>query len=185
MTLITSVSQNLVSVPLAFVSHIPPAKSHYLAQSSFANPAKTCARRIRIRVARLPLVHIIHAEAGTASPRDSNSDGDGGNSERDGGDDGAYEIPQSEFDWNADWNKYQQDLAEGLAPAAPPGRAPPTPAEKAARTAAARVSTIKGSLPSRQALFADWRFWVAVLLALSLFTAALGGSQSPQTIPTA
>lgn len=129
---------------------------------------------------------IVRAEAGTASPRDGQPDNDAGeNSGRDDSDSGKYDIPQSNIDWNADWSKYRRDLAEGAAPSAPPGRAPPTPAEKAARKAAAQVSSIKNTLPTRQALFADWRFWIAILLALSLFTAAVGSSQSQQPVPLA
>jgi hypothetical protein len=106
------------------------------------------------------------AEAGTASPNDGNEGA-------------GEEAAPSSIDWDSDWNKFK---SAGMVSDAPPGRAPQTVQEKAARKAVAQVKNVANSLPSRQALFADWRFWTAVLLSLSLFTALVGNSQANQPL---
>jgi hypothetical protein len=108
----------------------------------------------------------LRAEAGAASPNDGN-DGQG--------DDAA----PSSVDWDSDWSKFK---TAGMQSDAPVGRAPPTAQEKAVRKAAAQVRNVASTLPTRQALFADWRFWVAILVSLSVFTAVVGGSQSQQPL---
>lgn len=83
----------------------------------------------------------------------------------------------SSVDWDNDWNSFR---ASGMVSDAGPGRAPPSAQEKAVRNVAAQVERAQGALPTRQELFADWRFWVGIIVALSLFTAAVGGSQVQQ-----
>lgn len=96
-------------------------------------------------------------------------------------DDGHRDIPQSSVDWNAEWSKFAN---EGMTSSAPKGREPPSATERAARRAAtavkSRVGSVTSKLPSRRALFGDWRFWIAVIFALSVLTAAVGNSHSNQ-----
>ena len=83
-------------------------------------------------------------------------------------DDDAHDIPQSSIDWNAKWAEF---TASGMQSDAPKGRQPLTAAEKQRRNAMAKLRNASDNLPTRRQLFADWKFWVAIILALSLFSA--------------
>lgn len=135
--------------PLALSHRAVPPPGGFLS----ARPRHVLARCARPRV---------RCAAGAASPND-------------GGDGGGEDAAPSSIDWDSDWSNFR---SAGMASDAPPGRAPPTAQERAARKAAEQVRNVTSSLPTRQALFADWRFWAAVLLSLSVFTALVGNSQA-------
>lgn len=100
-------------------------------------------------------------------PEDSDEEGDKSKEERE-----PHDIPQSFVDWNSEWTSFVQ---AGYPSNAPKGREPPSKEALAARRALASVKNtvdrVAGSVPSRQALFRDWRFWIAIILALSFFSA--------------
>ncbi|PXF44730.1 hypothetical protein BWQ96_05489 [Gracilariopsis chorda] len=79
-----------------------------------------------------------------------------------------HDIPQSAVDWNSEWSNFR---LSGMQSQAPPGRQPLSAQEKARRNMQAKVQTVTSNMPTRQQLFADWRFWVAIILSLSLFSA--------------
>jgi len=86
-----------------------------------------------------------------------------------------HDVPQSAVDWNAEWSRY---AATGYAPTgAPKGRAPMTPAEKAARrvknTAVETQSKVANAVPPWSSLKGDWRFWLAIIGGISLIGAGL------------
>lgn len=81
----------------------------------------------------------------------------------------------SDVDWNESWTRFR---ASGMVSDAPAGRQPPTEAEKAARRAQQVLEDTKGKLPSREVVLADWRFWIGLLLVLSLFTAWVNASHT-------
>lgn len=155
-----------VSVP-AFSSAVPVSSRHGLApRPRNITPRRKCTCA-PVPLGQAPRRAILRAEAGTASPGDKN----------DGGEDAA----PSPVDWDSDWSTFK---ATGMRTDAGPGRAPPTAQEKAVKKVAAQVQSVTNNLPTRQKLFADWRFWVAILVSLSLFTALVGGSQSQQPVMT-
>lgn len=91
-----------------------------------------------------------------------------------------HDIPRSSIDWNKSWADFQASGGRSMAPS---GREPVTKEEVARQKALKRLRSVSNSLPSRQRLFADWRFWVSIILALSLFTAYIQSSSSvPHTI---
>lgn len=91
-----------------------------------------------------------------------------------------HDIPRSSIDWNKSWSDFQASGGRSMAPS---GREPVTKEEVARQKALNRLRSVSNSLPSRQKLFADWRFWVSIILALSLFTAYVQSSSSvPHTI---
>lgn len=79
-----------------------------------------------------------------------------------------HDIPQSAVDWNSEWTRFQKG---GMRSMAPEGRQPVSKQEKVKRQVEGRLRRATSSVPSRQQLFADWRFWAALILALSLFSA--------------
>lgn len=115
-----------------------------------ARHRRTCVKKVRQRVATRM----------TFSPPPKDNDG---KDERD------------DVDWNESWTRFR---ASGMVSDAPAGRQPPTEAEKAARRAREVIEGTKGKLPSREAVLADWRFWVGILLVLSLFTAYVNASHT-------
>lgn len=91
-------------------------------------------------------------------------------------DEDPHEIPQSTVDWNKSWSDFQ---SSGMKSMAPEGREPVTKEQLARQKAANRLRSIPDSLPSRRQLFSDWRFWVAIILTLSLFSAFVQSSSPP------
>lgn len=87
-----------------------------------------------------------------------------------------HDIPQSAVDWNSEWSRFS---ASGMRSMAPEGREPTSKEELARQRAINNVRKVTDKLPSRQKLFADWRFWVAVIVALSLFTSFVQSTSSP------
>lgn len=79
-----------------------------------------------------------------------------------------HEIPQSSIDWNKLWADFQESGGQSQAPS---GREPTSKQEIARRKVAKGIRNMSNALPARQQLFADWRFWLAIILALSFFTA--------------
>lgn len=97
----------------------------------------------------------------------------------DGGNDDAYhDIPDSSIDWNKSWADFQ---ASGGQSTAPVGREPLSREERTRRKMVNQMRDVTESLPTRQQLFADWRFWVALILVLSLFTAFVNSTTAPVT----
>lgn len=90
------------------------------------------------------------------------------------------EEPEGSVDWNASWAEFR---GSGMVSDAPAGREAVTKREMAARRASARVrSSVQNaaaSVPSRQALFRDWRFWLGIIFALSLFSAFVNSTAVP------
>lgn len=110
--------------------------------------------------------------ASTTPPSGSQS-GDGGAGKKDENED--HDIPQSTVDWNGEWNKFQDS---GMRSMAPKGREPVSKEELVASRVRGKVKAVSTKLPSRQQLFRDWRFWVAIIVALSLFSAFVQSSQT-------
>ena len=81
----------------------------------------------------------------------------------------------SEIDWNESWSRFR---SSGMVSDAPVGRAPPTDAEKAARKAKVTLNNVQSALPTWQMLSGDWRFWAALILFLSLFTAYVNSTHT-------
>lgn len=92
-----------------------------------------------------------------------------------------HDIPQSAIDWNKSWTDFQ---ASGAKSSAPPGREPVTKAQVAQSKLNANVRSFSNALPSRQQLFADWRFWAAIIFALSVFSAFVQSSSTVSPSPT-
>jgi hypothetical protein len=120
------------------------------------------------------------ADRSTSGPANHPPSDDGaGGSAGGGGSEDQYDIPQSDVDWNAEWSRF---TSAGMVSDAPKGREPPSRsakvAMKAVSTVQASMNNVTNNMPSREVLFADWRFWVGLILALSVFTAAVGSSQS-------
>lgn len=86
-----------------------------------------------------------------------------------------HDIPRSSIDWNKSWADFQASGGRSMAPS---GREPVSKEEVARQKALNRLRSVSNSLPSRQKLFADWRFWVSIILALSLFTAFVQSSST-------
>jgi hypothetical protein len=83
----------------------------------------------------------------------------------------------AEVDWNKEWSQF---TADGMRSDAPKGREPPSKAEKVAAQAEARLAGLKASIPDARTLTADWRFWIAIVVALSVVTAVIGSAQTQQ-----
>lgn len=79
-----------------------------------------------------------------------------------------HEIPQSAIEWNSEWAKFRES---GMRSFAPEGRQPLTAQQRARRNVQKKIRNATDMMPSRQQLFADWRFWLALILSLSLFSA--------------
>lgn len=86
-----------------------------------------------------------------------------------------HKIPQSSIDWNQQWTEFQ---ASGGRSTAPPGREPIPKQVVVKRKLINRVRKVQDTLPSRQKLFSDWRFWLCIILSLSLFTAFINSTSS-------
>lgn len=56
---------------------------------------------------------------------------------------------------------------------APKGRQPLSDVERQRREAVTKLRNATENLPSRQQLFADWRFWASIILVLSIFSALI------------
>lgn len=57
------------------------------------------------------------------------------------------------------------------------GREPATKKEKnVVNKMQLAVANVGNKLPRREVVVRDWRFWLAVILGLSVFSAAVGGS---------
>lgn len=84
-----------------------------------------------------------------------------------------HDIPQSAVDWNSEWTRFQKG---GMRSMAPEGRQPVSKQEKVKRQVEGRLRRAASSVPSRQQLFGDWRFWAALILALSLFSAFINST---------
>lgn len=92
-----------------------------------------------------------------------------------------HDIPKSMIDWNQSWSDFQASGGRSMAPS---GREPVSKEEVARQKIRNRFRSVSNSLPSRQKLFADWRFWIAIILALSLFTAFAQSSTPTPPMPT-
>jgi len=126
----------------------------------------SCCSFTRVKKVRQRVVHrnIRRPEMTFSPPPRDNNNGD---SEADNG--------TGDVDWNESWTRFR---ASGMVSDAPAGRQPPTEAEKAARRARSVLEDTKDKLPSREVVLADWRFWVGLLLVLSLFTAYVNASHT-------
>lgn len=136
---------------LTFVPAVPALS----ARSAFA-PRAASARALRR--ARVPL----HCSAATPPSRDDDKEG------------------ETNVDWNESWVRFR---SSGMSSDAPPGRSAVTPQQLAAKRAATKarnaIEDVRNNVPSRQELFRDWRFWVAIIFALSLFSAFINSTQAP------
>lgn len=84
-----------------------------------------------------------------------------------------HEIPQSTIDWNAAWQNYKISGKQPMNK----GREPAKQISKLERTV--KQARQKFVLPPRAVLFKDWRFWLTVIVALSVFSAMVSqGSQA-------
>lgn len=90
-----------------------------------------------------------------------------------------HDIPQSSVDWNKLWIDFQ---ASGGQSQAPSGREPTSKQEMARRKVAKGIRSVSNTLPTRQQLFADWRFWLAIILSLSFFTAFVQSTTTQSAI---
>lgn len=108
------------------------------------------------------------AAAGPPPPADEDEAESGSGSEE-------HDIPQSAVDWNNEWSKFQEG---GMRSMAPQGREAVSKQEVAAARAKARINAVTSKVPSRQQLFKDWRFWLAIIATLSLFSAFVQSSQT-------
>ena len=89
-------------------------------------------------------------------------------------------MPQTRVDWNAEWVRFKQ--SGGLkSPGLPRERRVRSPPEQAALRA---WYSLQSALtpPSREALLRDWRFWIALLLLLSILTTMWSQSQTDPNI---
>lgn len=131
---------------------------------SQARQAPACSRR-----ARLGQRYRVRPACGAeAPPPPDEKSGDNGPNEE-------HDIPQSAVDWNSEWSKFQ---ADGMRSMAPRGREPVSKEELAASRTMSRIRSVTDKVPTRQQLFRDWRFWVAIIATLSLFSAFVQSSQT-------
>mmetsp|Transcript_10416 Transcript_10416/g.18792 ORF Transcript_10416/g.18792 Transcript_10416/m.18792 type:complete len:180 (-) Transcript_10416:294-833(-) len=94
-----------------------------------------------------------------------------------------HKIPKSSVDWNSEWNRF---ASSGMKTEAGKGRSP-TPkfilnAKRTLNSAKASVVNAKQNAPTFRQLSNDWKFWVAIIVALSVFSASVNYSQSQQYI---
>lgn len=113
----------------------------------------------------------------SSSPSDSDNDQTSDKSSKDNEESREpHEIPQSTIDWNKSWADFQ---ATGSRSGAPPGREPLSKQEVARKKVSKSIRSVTNTLPSRQQLFADWRFWLTIIIALSFFTAFIQSTSTP------
>lgn len=89
-------------------------------------------------------------------------------------------APDGTVDWNSEWAKFQEG---GMRSMAPKGREPLSKEAIATQKAKLLVGRVTNSVPTKEALFRDWRFWAAIILTLSLFTAFVNSSAQPAVTP--
>ena len=98
------------------------------------------------------------------------------------GEEEQHDIPQTSIDWNAAWTQFQESGIKPMTKGREPLPRETVAAKKVVNRVRASVTQVTSRLPSRQMLFNDWRFWVGIILALSVFS-ALVGSSHPQLAP--
>lgn len=90
-----------------------------------------------------------------------------------------HDIPKSTVDWNSEWSSFRESGGRSMAPK---GREPVSKEELARKKTMNSIRSVTNRVPSRQALFADWRFWVAIILTLSVFSAFVQSSAMPPSV---
>lgn len=92
-----------------------------------------------------------------------------------------HQVPSTSVDWSVEWNRFLQ-AGGAQSQRLPKDRRVPTEPEKVIARARNSLQRATSEWPTREQLVRDWRFWVAVLLTLSLATAAISNQGDTSSV---
>jgi len=84
-----------------------------------------------------------------------------------------HKIPSSDVDWNSEWSRFTSSGMKSQVKGREPVPKAVLATKRSMNSAKRLTDSASASLPTWGQLRRDWRFWLAVILALSLLTSFL------------